>query len=88
MSDILDWLLILDLTHHLNVIRMKYLAPQPPSFAHLANQIEEFVCQSAIGMNFHRSLPLSLIKSISMTLTIPVPMAILIPEAPKAHLDL
>src|SRR6267154_720978 len=36
---ILDWLLILDLTHHLNVIRMKYLTPQPLSFAHLANQI-------------------------------------------------
>ena len=67
---------------------MKYLAPQPLSFAYLANQIKEFICQSAIGMNFHYSLPLSLIKSISMTLTIPVPIVILILEAPKAYLDL
>ena len=85
---ILDWLLILDLTHHLNMIRMKYLTPQPPSFTHLANQIKKFICQSAIRMNFHCSPPLSLIESISMTLTIPVPMVILIPDAPKAHLDL
>jgi hypothetical protein len=77
---ILDQLLILNLTHHLNMIRMEYLAPQPPSFAHLVDQIEKFVYQSAIGMNFHRSPPLSLIKSISMTLTIPVPMVILILE--------
>ena len=70
------------------MIRMKFLAPQPPNCTHLADPIEKFIFQSAIGMNFHHSPPLSLIKSISMTLTIPVPMAILFPEALKTCLDL
>jgi hypothetical protein len=85
---ILDLLLIQVLSHHVNMSRMKFLAPQPPNCAHLADPIGKFVFQTAIGMNFHRSPPLSLIKSISMTLIIPVPMLILFLEALKTCLDL
>lgn len=77
---ILDLLLIQVLSHCVNMIRMKLLAPPPLICAHLADPIDKFVFQCAIGMNFHCSPPLSPIKSISITLTIPVPMVILLSE--------
>ncbi len=80
--------LLLSLSHHLNMIRMKSLAPQPLSCTHLADPIEKSAFQCAIGMNFHHTLPLSPIKTISM---IPptnlrlVPTVFLSQEALKAH---
>ena len=77
---ILDLLLIQVLSHRVNMIRMKLLTPPPPNCAHLADPIDKFIFQCAIGMNFHCSLPLSPIKSISITLTILVLMVILLLE--------
>lgn len=81
-------LLLITVYSHLNAIRMKSPASQPPSCVHLADRIERFACQSAIRMSFRRILLPSLTWRITFNIANLVMRKTSSLKALEAHLHL